>query len=297
MNLFATRFDQVVDLISSSTSGDGLSSPDYCLLDTPGQIEVFTWSASGRLSRIRPIAGTEAPCSGQIITESLAATGPTVVVYVVDTPRSQNPVTFMANMTYACSIMYKTRLPFLIVFNKADVVSARFAQHWMEDVEAFEEALRSEQTFVSTLTRSLAFVMDEFYRNIRTVSVSAVTGHGLDEFFTKIDDCADEYRNDYVPFIEARRRQRQEQVELLKRERLEQVKAQIGGDDVVVDGKRPLPTDPAPPTDADGDGESDADSDLEPFDNFDYEQDRRDYEDYMAELRAREQLSAHDRRS
>ena len=73
----------------------------YVVLDTPGQIEVFTWSASGA-----------------IITETLASTFPTMVVYVMDTARSTNPVTFMSNMLYACSILYKTKLPFIVVLNK-----------------------------------------------------------------------------------------------------------------------------------------------------------------------------------
>ena len=71
------------------------------LFDTPGQIEVFTWSASGT-----------------IITESLASSFPTVVAYIMDTARCVNPVTFMSNMLYACSIMYKTKLPFIVVLNK-----------------------------------------------------------------------------------------------------------------------------------------------------------------------------------
>ena len=45
----------------------------------------------------------------------------TVVVYVMDTSRSVNPVTFMSNMLYACSILYKTKLPFLIAMNKVQV--------------------------------------------------------------------------------------------------------------------------------------------------------------------------------
>jgi len=43
---------------------------------------------------------------------------PTVVVYVMDTARNVNPVTFMSNMLYACSILYKTKLPFVVVMNK-----------------------------------------------------------------------------------------------------------------------------------------------------------------------------------
>ncbi len=74
---------------------------DYVLFDTPGQIEVFTWSASG-----------------SIITEALASTFPTIIVYIMDTARNVNPITFMSNMLYACSILYKSKLPFIIVMNK-----------------------------------------------------------------------------------------------------------------------------------------------------------------------------------
>ena len=48
---------------------------------------------------------------------------PTVVVYVMDTARNVSPVTFMSNMLYACSILYKTKLPFIIVMNKVSDAS------------------------------------------------------------------------------------------------------------------------------------------------------------------------------
>lgn len=89
LNLFATKFDQVMKLIQARSS-----EVDYILFDTPGQIEIFTWSASG-----------------QIITESIAYSFPTVLLYVVDTPRSNLPATFCSNMLYACSIMFKSNLP------------------------------------------------------------------------------------------------------------------------------------------------------------------------------------------
>jgi GPN-loop GTPase len=50
----------------------------HIFVDTPGQIEVFTWSASG-----------------SIITQAIASSLPTVLVYVIDTPRTTAPVTFM----------------------------------------------------------------------------------------------------------------------------------------------------------------------------------------------------------
>ena len=61
-----------------------------------------------------------------------------MVVYVMDTVRSTNPVTFMSNMLYACSILYKTKLPFIVAMNKIDVVDHKYAVEWMEDFEVFQ---------------------------------------------------------------------------------------------------------------------------------------------------------------
>ena len=44
LNLFATRFDQVMGFIEQR-----IADHSYVVMDTPGQIEVFTWSASGTI--------------------------------------------------------------------------------------------------------------------------------------------------------------------------------------------------------------------------------------------------------
>jgi len=182
LNLFSTRFDQVMQILEKRAD-----SLKYIILDTPGQIEVFTWSASG-----------------SIVTELMASSFPTVVVYVVDTPCSLSPTTFMSNMLYACSILYKTRLPLIIAFNKTDIAKHDFAVEWMKDFESFQDASQSDSSYMSTLTRSMGMVLDEFYSNLKTVGVSAVTGEGIDKFFDAVSEAAADYYQLYKPDRDAK---------------------------------------------------------------------------------------------
>ena len=196
LNLFATRFEQVLGLVEKRR-GEQAKKEDplkYVVLDTPGQIEIFTWSASG-----------------QIIAESLASTMPTCVVYVVDTPRCQNAVTFMSNMLYACSILYKMKLPLIVVFNKTDVAPHDTCVSWMEDFEAFQQALQQEKSYMGSLAQSMALMLEEFYKSLTAVGVSALTGEGMEEFFHAVDAAAQEYERTYAVELRERRQKMQEE--------------------------------------------------------------------------------------
>jgi len=246
LNLFATKVDQIMGILekrcgvtpppsteagnaeaassaantapSTASTTDSTSPPtstpiNHILLDTPGQIEVFVWSASG-----------------QILLSSLASSFPTVIAYIIDTPRTTSTSTFMSNMLYACSILYKTRLPMILVFNKTDVQDAEFAKEWMTDFEAFQRALKREEEtgmagggtsaggqggppvggsgYMGSLLNSMSLMLEEFYSHLSVVGVSAMTGQGIDDFFVAVDEKAEEFRRDYRPELERRKEAR-----------------------------------------------------------------------------------------
>lgn len=216
MNIFATKIDQIINILEKRAA----PSPETpkakpiknIIVDTPGQIEVFMWSASG-----------------SILLESLASSFPTVVAYIIDTPRTSSTSTFMSNMLYACSILYKTKLPMILVFNKTDVKDADFAKEWMTDFEAFQAALKQEEDsgsfggveggggfgggsgYMGSLLNSMSLMLEEFYRHLSVVGVSSMTGKGIDDFFSAVGEKAEEYERDYKPELEKRRKERQEE--------------------------------------------------------------------------------------
>ena len=216
LNIFATKIDQIINILEKRTApspGTPKAKPvQNIIIDTPGQIEVFMWSASG-----------------SILLESLASSFPTVVAYIIDTPRTSSTSTFMSNMLYACSILYKTKLPMILVFNKTDVKDAEFAKEWMTDFEAFRAALKQEEDsgsfggveggggfgggsgYMGSLLNSMSLMLEEFYRHLSVVGVSSMTGKGIDDFFTAVKEKAEEFDRDYKPELEKRRRERHEE--------------------------------------------------------------------------------------
>lgn len=254
LNLFATKVDQVLGILenrclppkvftkaqsqtsSSSTvpaaspkpatnrrpdGQDTTLRPQHILLDTPGQIEVFVWSASG-----------------SILLSSLASAFPTVIAYIIDTPRTlANTATFMSNMLYALSILYKTKLPCVLVFNKTDVKGEEEAVEWMRDFESFQAALRAEEEgagagsgsgYMGSLLNSMSLVLEEFYNTLSVVGVSSMTGDGMEAFFEAVEEKRVEFEKDYRPEMERRLKDAEAQKAQIREQEVERMMGDMG---------------------------------------------------------------------
>ncbi|KAI9848119.1 MAG: hypothetical protein M1838_000644 [Thelocarpon superellum] len=239
LNLFATKIDQILGLLEKRTTPDP-AKPNAkpitnILVDTPGQIEVFVWSASG-----------------SILLDSLASAFPTVIAYIIDTPRTTSTSTFMSNMLYACSILYKTKLPMILVFNKTDVTDAEFAKEWMTDFEAFQAALRQEDSegesgdtggsgYMGSLLNSMSLMLEEFYRHLSVVGLSSMTGQGIDDFFIAVREKADEFERDYRPELERRQEKRKKDKDSRREKELGKLLKDMRVDERGASGAPPRP--------------------------------------------------------
>lgn len=160
MNLYMLRINELIQRIEAK----------YVIVDTPGQLEAFTWSSPGNV----------------LLSTMKGLPGYTVrMLYIIDSSASQSADVFMWNMIYAASLMTKFQVETVAIFNKSDLSGCEKIVEWIRDYQKFQESL-SEDIMVNCTYRSMALHFEEFYRSIKTVSVSALYGAGKAEFFEKV---------------------------------------------------------------------------------------------------------------
>jgi putative protein kinase ArgK-like GTPase of G3E family len=190
----------------------------------------------------------------------------------------------MSNMLYACSILYKTKLPMILVFNKADVKDPSFAKDWMTDYDAFSEALQADEAnnafggvegegggsgYMSSLLNSMSMMLEEFYTHLSVVGVSSMTGQGVDDFFAAVQEKTEEFNRDYQPELERKRAERDDIKRKTREKELEKMMKGMGMESGAASSSKDI----KPPTDDDDDvvPSDDEDDDYEDDDEMDRE--------------------------
>ncbi len=162
-DLISTIIDDIKDEIE-------MSNADYVIIDTPGQMELFTLRESSK-----------------ILVKALDPKR-SVMVYLFDPIVSKTPSGFLSLLFMASSAIFRLELPQIQVLAKADVLSDEELNKiisWSNDPELLYDELASER---KTLNVELFMLLREsgFFRPL--IPVSAVNGFGMDDIYDGIQE-------------------------------------------------------------------------------------------------------------
>jgi GTPase SAR1 family protein len=142
-------------------------NPDILLVDTPGQMELFAFRASG------PYIASE------------ISRDPKAIIYLFDSVFSLNPLNYVSNMFLSAAVYMRFLLPQVHVLSKCDLILHEDVEtilEWSEDRGALETAINERLNGTKRLlSYRLSRAIHQLGLNFPLISVSAKTHEGFIE--------------------------------------------------------------------------------------------------------------------
>ena len=156
-DLIASKIDKIQDEIANV-------NPDYLIIDTPGQIELFAYRTSG-----------------PFLVENLDAEEK-VNIFLYDGSLITTPVNFVSIALLATSIKLRLKISTINLITKTDLIGAKMKDilQWSTNLKSLETAISDEAdgetyTLTTNILRSLNF--GGFAQGL--IPISSVTGEGM----------------------------------------------------------------------------------------------------------------------
>jgi len=139
-------------------------NPDYLLVDTPGQIELFAYRTSGKF-----------------IVENLTAEEKTNI-FLFDGSLITTPINFVSLALLATSIRLRLNLPTINIITKTDIIGSKLKDiiQWSSNIRSLENAIAKEadgETYTLTTNILRGLNLSGFAQGL--IPISNVTGDGL----------------------------------------------------------------------------------------------------------------------
>lgn len=122
---------------------------------------------------------------------------------------SQQPAvcTYLSWLTTE-SIEVRLECPMIICLNKSDLVRGENCQTWIRDYESFTNALTQQDTYLSSLSKTVVLHMSDFYEKFMVASISARTGDGLQQLDSLVEQAVSIYKKYMLEAITENHRNR-----------------------------------------------------------------------------------------
>ncbi len=144
---------------------------DYALVDTPGQVELFTLRESSRY-----------------IIDMLGRNN-SVIIFLLDPLVAKTPSGFISLLLLAASVSFRFDLPMMLVLSKMDILKKEEVEKivkWSEDLDLLYEDLIKEKGMNARFSEDLFKVLKEegIYKKI--YPVSANLNYGMEDIYNFI---------------------------------------------------------------------------------------------------------------
>ena len=156
-DLIASKFDEFQNEINNV-------NPDYLIVDTPGQIELFAYRTSG-----------------PFLVQNLDS-DEKVNLFLFDGALITSPVNFVSIALLATSIKLRLNLPTINVLTKTDLIGKKLKDiiRWSSDLKSLEEAISKDadgETYTLTTNILRSLNLGGFAQGL--IPISNVSGEGM----------------------------------------------------------------------------------------------------------------------
>jgi len=156
-DLIASKFDEFQNEINDV-------NPDYLIVDTPGQIELFAYRTSG-----------------PFLVQNLDS-DEKVNLFLFDGALITSPVNFVSIALLATSIKLRLNLPTINVLTKTDLIGKKLKDiiRWSSDLKSLEEAISKDadgETYTLTTNILRSLNLGGFAQGL--IPISNVSGEGM----------------------------------------------------------------------------------------------------------------------
>ena len=137
-------------------------SGDYVIYDTPGQMEIFIYSSSGR----------------RIIEKLSDKT--TVGLFLMDSSLVTDPESFLSAVLQNVIVSLRLSIPTATVLTKKDVADV--------DVEKVMEEISRKNSVLAELLEKTSYFIEYTTLSLRVVKVSSFDETGFDDVYSLLDE-------------------------------------------------------------------------------------------------------------
>jgi GTPase SAR1 family protein len=164
--------DLIADEIENISKDIEAANADIVLVDTPGQMELFAFRASGPY----------------IVNELTRE--PKAIVYLFDAVFSVNPLNYVSNMFLAAAVYIRFFQPQVHLLSKCDLLPKREVERitdWSANPRALEDSIEQLEDAKRLFSRNMMHAISQLGLKFLLIPVSAKTNEGLINFNTTLE--------------------------------------------------------------------------------------------------------------